>query len=70
MKTIAEQLQEWRSVRGEGKGKRGAMNRRQAAEILGISWRSLEAWEQGRRTPRGLVKNLLMSILNNQPKTK
>ena len=37
---------------------RQAMNlsRKQAAAAMGVSWRSVEAWEQGRKIPAGRVK--------------
>jgi hypothetical protein len=61
--TIAEQLQKWRGVTGTGNGKRGIISRREAGEILGINWRTLEQYEQGIREPRGLSRSLLLSIL-------
>jgi DNA-binding transcriptional regulator YiaG len=63
---IAEQLQQWRGVTGKGNGKRGKISRPEAAKILGISWRTLETWEQGLREPRGLSRSLLLSLLSKR----
>jgi DNA-binding transcriptional regulator YiaG len=48
---LNSRLKLWRSAKG--------ISQRQAAEILGISKRTLQEWEQGRRAPRGLALETL-----------
>ena len=38
---------------------RTGLSRQQFAEVLGVSARTLEGWEQGRRTPTGAARSLL-----------
>lgn len=54
-RTINSQLKKWRARR--------RLSQRQAAEHLGVPKRTLQEWEQGRRTPRGLAWLALLSKL-------
>lgn len=42
-----------------------AMNQREFARLLGVSVRTLQAWEQGRREPSGAAKTLLKIAVAN-----
>jgi len=54
---IASRLAAWRKKR--------QITQRQAAEHLGISERTLQQWEQGRQSPRGLALRTLLSEIGN-----
>lgn len=49
--SFASLVRRWRDARG--------LSRPEAAKRLGISYRSLQSWELGDRTPRGLALQLL-----------
>ena len=38
------------------------LTRKQAGEAWGLSWRTLQQWEQGRRQPHGLYKERLEEV--------
>ncbi len=52
MKPISDQLKSWRA--------RKKLSQSEAAKHLGANLRTLQDWEQGRRTPRGFAKVALM----------
>jgi DNA-binding transcriptional regulator YiaG len=62
---FARALQAWRE--------RKAFSQRDAAELLGISKRTLENWEQERATPRGYAVVALLQLIDSpaqiQPST-
>ena len=39
---------------------RSGLSQQKFADVLGVSRRTLEAWEQGRRKPTGAARSLLM----------
>lgn len=45
---------------------RAGLSRQQFAEVLGVSPRTLEGWEQGRRKPTGAARSLL-TIAKRRP---
>jgi putative transcriptional regulator len=45
---------------------RTGLSRQQFAEVLGVSARTLEGWEQGRRKPTGAARSLL-AIAKHRP---
>jgi putative transcriptional regulator len=45
---------------------RTGLSRQQFAEVLGVSARTLEGWEQGRRKPTGAARSLL-AIAKRRP---
>jgi len=45
--------------------KRGEHGRVTFAELLGVSVRTLQEWEQGRRAPSGAARTLLMIAAKN-----
>ncbi len=45
---------------------RVGLSRQQFAEVLGVSSRTLEGWEQGRRQPTGAARSLL-AIAKQRP---
>jgi len=49
-------VRQWRKARG--------LTRADAARRLGVPYRTLEDWEAGRRTPRGLGLELITSKLS------
>jgi DNA-binding transcriptional regulator YiaG len=46
------------------------LSQSQAATAWGISKRTLQEWEQGRREPRGLALAALEGIISGKPKRK
>jgi putative transcriptional regulator len=46
---------------------RSGLSQAKFAELLGVSVRTLQDWEQGRRTPSGAARTLL-SIVDKDPK--
>jgi DNA-binding transcriptional regulator YiaG len=59
---INERLKQWRFSRG--------LSQRQAAAHLGVPKRTLQEWEQGRRSPRGLAWAALLSKLEAKLEAK
>ena len=57
MKAIKAQLQDYR--------RRHALSQSQAAACLGVSVRTLQDWEQGRRQPSGAARTLLRVAANH-----
>lgn len=55
---IKVELRKWRSMKG--------LSQRQAADVLGVPKRTLQEWEQGRRSPRGLARFALWEKLKEQ----
>jgi putative transcriptional regulator len=49
---LKKQLKDWRRSK--------KLSQSEAAETLGVSVRTLQEWEQGRRTPRGLALTSLL----------
>jgi putative transcriptional regulator len=47
---------------------RTGLSQSRFAELLGVSVRTLQEWEQGRRTPSGAARTLLL-IAHKNPKT-
>lgn len=45
---------------------RSGLSQQKFADVLGVSRRTLEAWEQGRRTPTGAARSLL-TIATKRP---
>ena len=41
------------------------LSQSQFAELLGVSVRTLQEWEQGRRAPSGAARTLLLIVANN-----
>jgi DNA-binding transcriptional regulator YiaG len=39
------------------------LSRKEAGEAWGLSWRTIETWEQGRREPTGLYRERLEEVL-------
>lgn len=58
--TLPEQLRSWRATNGYSQA--------QAAEKLGISVRTWQQWEQGKRRPRGLALLALERALRQKPR--
>lgn len=56
---IAQKLKRWRRVRG--------LSQSQAAPLLGVPIKTLQNWEVGRRTPRGLALKHLAQLLTPDP---
>ena len=56
----AADLRAWRRDQG--------LTRRQAGEVLGVSWRSVEAWELGRKIPERTSRmiDLLVQTSNHK----
>jgi len=54
---ISRQLKDWRA----GKN----LSQAEAAEKPGVPLRTLQQWEQGRQSPRGLALNTLLEKLLN-----
>jgi DNA-binding transcriptional regulator YiaG len=50
----------------EFRQKRG-LSRKQASNVLGINWRTIESWEQGRYLPTGLYRERLEQMLKSHP---
>ncbi len=48
--------------------KKTGLSQTRFAALLGVSVRTLQDWEQGRRTPSGAARTLLL-IANNNPDT-
>jgi DNA-binding transcriptional regulator YiaG len=40
------------------------LTRVEAAEILGVPYRTLEDWEAGRRSPRSILRDMLIKKFN------
>ncbi len=59
MKPVSKRLRAWR--------RRFGLTQSGAAAALGVSLRSIENWEQGRNTPRGLALESLTTKLQNPP---
>ena len=57
--TLAEDLRAWRATKG--------LTREEAAERLGVNWRTLEGWEQGRREPPYLTLDWLLKHARSAP---
>jgi predicted transcriptional regulator len=58
---LAKTLRSWR--------KRFNLSRKQAAELLGLKWRTLEAYEHGRRKVEGLALEGLKGRMAKAEKT-
>jgi putative transcriptional regulator len=58
-KSMADKLKDWRSKHG--------LSQSQAATALGVPVRTLQEWEQGRRSPRGLAESALEAKLKGKP---
>ena len=46
--------------------KKLGLSRKEAGKAWGISWRTIEAWEQGIHEPRGLYRERLAEIFNKK----
>lgn len=46
--------------------KKTGMSRKELGKISGISWRTIEAWEQGWRQPHGLYLERIEEILKRR----
>ncbi len=55
-KPISTTLKLWRQ--------RKNLSQSEAAKRLGANLRTLQDWEQGRRTPRGFAKAALLKLIN------
>src|SRR6266576_7197041 len=62
-------LQQWRGVAGRGRGARGDFSQIDAAAHLGVSKRTYENWEQGRREPQGLARAVVYERIRSKPST-
>src|SRR6266566_3575232 len=62
-------LQQWRGVTGRGRGARGDFSQIDAADHLGVSKRTYENWEQGRREPQGLARVVVSERIKSKPST-
>jgi DNA-binding transcriptional regulator YiaG len=60
--TFADLLLDWRT--------RHAWNREEAAAKLGVSYRTLQEWEQGRRVPSEMARFGVMSKMEQIDKTR
>jgi DNA-binding transcriptional regulator YiaG len=58
MKSLPATLRRWRRARG--------LSQSQAAPVLGVALATLQNWEQGHRTPRGLALEFLRSKLETR----
>jgi putative transcriptional regulator len=56
-RSISSRLRAYRTARG--------LSQSGAAAALGVSLRTLQEWEQGRRTPCGLARTHLDQLLQN-----
>lgn len=56
--TIGSQIRDWRAVAGIG--------RHIASQRLGVSKRTLEAWEQGRYQPEGDLRARVLAVLSGK----
>lgn len=55
MQSLPAKLARWRKARG--------LSQSQAAPLLGVTLDTLQNWEQGRSTPRGLALTSLLQLL-------
>ena len=60
MAHIAERLKRWRKAH--------KLSRKAAAKVLGLNWRTLEGYEQGRRAITGLAADGLLARIKKAEK--
>ena len=66
-KRFAKKLVAWRKRIGREKGLGRPISQAEAAEIIGMSKRTLQNWEIMRFTPVGISKTAVLSIIEAKP---
>ena len=64
---ISLKLKAWRGANAQG---RGVFTQVEAAEFLGVPYRTYQDWELGRSSPRGLALSSLFDLIKSKPKRR
>lgn len=61
--TLKDKLKAWRKANRIG---RGELTQANAALLLGVPLKTLQAWESGRYAPRGITLRAVEQIINKE----
>jgi predicted transcriptional regulator len=63
---LADELRAWRARQRGGAGIAGGLSQSEAAHRLHVELKTLQNWEQGRRTPRGYALRAILARIKEK----